>query len=50
MSNDILLICCHVYVCVFVCVNRSSDKTVKVWNASTRQCAHTFKDHSDQVG
>lgn len=28
---------------------RSSDKTVKVWDASTRQCCHTFKEHSDQV-
>ena len=34
--------------CLF-CLYRSSDKTVKVWNTSTRQCTHTFKDHSDQV-
>ena len=27
----------------------SSDKTVRVWDASTRQCTHTFKDHTDQV-
>ena len=33
-----LLLCC-----------RSSDKTVKVWDGSTRECCHTFKEHSDQV-
>ena len=27
----------------------SSDKTVKVWDAATRQCVHTFHDHLDQV-
>lgn len=27
----------------------SSDKTVKIWNAGSRQCVHTFYDHSDQV-
>ena len=29
--------------------NSSSDKTVKVWDTTSRQCEHTFKDHSDQV-
>ncbi len=27
----------------------SSDKMVKVWDAGTRQCVHTFYDHLDQV-
>ena len=30
--------------------SRSSDKTVNVWDACMRECCHTFKDHSDQVG
>jgi len=33
-----------------VCVTfSSSDKTVKIWDAGTRQCVHTFYDHTDQV-
>jgi len=48
MSSHAEVYAAHSLSCVCVC--RSSDKTVKVWNASTRQCAHTFKDHSDQVG
>lgn len=32
---------------IFSC--SSSDKTVKIWNAGSRQCVHTFYDHSDQV-
>ena len=32
----------------FVCVS-SSDKTVKVWDSTSRQCIHTFHDHLDQV-
>ena len=27
----------------------SSDRTVKVWDTTTRQCKHTFKEHNDQV-
>lgn len=27
----------------------SSDKSVKVWDAGTRTCVHTFFDHQDQV-
>jgi len=27
----------------------SSDKTVKVWDATSRQCIQTFNDHIDQV-
>ena len=27
----------------------SSDKSVKVWDASSRQCVQTFYEHSDQV-
>ena len=27
----------------------SSDKTVKIWDTMTRQCEHTFKEHTDQV-
>lgn len=27
----------------------SSDKTVKVWELATKQCVHTFSEHSDQV-
>ena len=27
----------------------SSDKTVKVWDAGSRQCVQTFYQHSDQV-
>jgi len=30
-------------------VSCSSDRTVKVWNVGTRQCIHTFSDHSDMV-
>lgn len=30
-------------------VSGSSDKTVKVWEVSTKQCIHTFNEHSDQV-
>ncbi|CAI8041938.1 WD repeat-containing protein 61, partial [Geodia barretti] len=30
-------------------VTGSSDKTVKIWDGSNRECLHTFKDHSDQV-
>ena len=40
---------CGVYMYVFVCLSRSSDKTVKVWDASARDCCHTFKEHTDQV-
>ena len=27
----------------------SSDKSVKVWDAGSRQCVHTFYEHKDQV-
>ena len=27
----------------------SSDGSVKVWEVATKQCLHTFTDHSDQV-
>lgn len=30
-------------------VSGSSDKSVKVWDAATKQCIHTFNDHNDQV-
>jgi len=30
-------------------VSCSADKTVKVWNVGTRQCLHTFHDHTDMV-
>ena len=35
---------------VVYCIYSSSDKTVKVWEASSRECLHTAKDHTDQVG
>ena len=28
---------------------RSSDKSVKIWDAGSRQCVHTFYEHMDQV-
>ena len=28
---------------------RSSDKAVKIWDAGSRQCVHTFYEHLDQV-
>lgn len=31
-------------------VSGSSDKTVKVWELKSRQCVHTFSEHTDQVG
>lgn len=30
-------------------VSGSSDKTVKVWDVASKQCVHTFTEHSDQV-
>lgn len=30
-------------------VSSSSDKSVKVWELSSKQCVHTFNEHSDQV-
>lgn len=30
-------------------LSSSSDKTVKIWDAGSRQCVHTFYDHTDQV-
>ena len=30
-------------------VSGSSDGTVKVWEAASKQCVHTFKEHGDQV-
>ncbi|KAF8778448.1 WD repeat-containing protein 61 [Argiope bruennichi] len=35
---------CHIKI-----YNVSSDKTVKVWEIATRECIHTFNEHSDQV-
>ena len=29
-------------------VSGSSDRTVKVWEVATKQCIHTFSEHSDQ--
>ena len=30
-------------------VSSSADHTVRVWKESTRQCIHTFSEHTDQV-
>lgn len=30
-------------------LSSSSDKSVKVWDASSRMCVNTFFDHQDQV-
>ena len=30
-------------------VSSSADHTVRIWEGSTRQCIHTFSEHSDQV-
>lgn len=30
-------------------VSSSSDQTVRVWELSSRQCIHTFNEHTDQV-
>ena len=30
-------------------VSSSADHTVRVWKGSTRQCIHTFSEHTDQV-
>ncbi len=43
------MMCIDWFIFICNCNSSSSDKTVKVWDASTRQCVHTFKDHSDQV-
>lgn len=33
----------------YLVLYRSSDKSVKIWDAGTRQCIHTFYEHTDQV-
>ena len=33
----------------FSLFSSSSDKTVKVWDAGSRQCVQTFYEHNDQV-
>ena len=30
-------------------VSSSSDQTVRVWELNSRQCVHTFNEHTDQV-
>ena len=30
-------------------LSSSSDKTMKVWDCSARQCLYTLKEHTDQV-
>lgn len=34
---------------IFFFSSSSSDKTVKVWDAGSRQCVQTFYEHNDQV-
>ena len=39
-----------IFLDLFLCfLLSSSDKTVKVWDAGSRQCVQTFYQHSDQV-
>ena len=30
-------------------VSGSADHTVKVWDAASKQCLHTFSEHNEQV-
>ena len=50
--SDICWLCLSVLWCrwnTFVPSGRSSDKSVKIWDAGSRQCVHTFYEHMDQV-
>ena len=50
--SDISWQCLSVLWCrwnTFVPSGRSSDKSVKIWDAGSRQCVHTFYEHMDQV-
>ena len=38
-----------VWLISFPFFSSSSDKTVKVWDAGSRQCVQTFYEHNDQV-
>ena len=40
---------CGCYLWLLHSLHSSSDNAVKVWDAGTRQCVHTFYEHTDQV-